>query len=236
MQVQVTMADLCREDLIVFMKTLNAAFDAISTLKNKQQACQTVFTTREALLKKERRNKFGVILFSIFFAFFLIVSIAVMTDSTIANPIVILYPILFGIGILAYVVALQKVRNQRLQAEQTLPEARHKIDYYQSLINTISQEADPLFRQFPQGYNTPDALTYMASMLEQKRATTYPEAAAMYDEYAHRRRLENLQESQLNEQRKQTNIQTVQAAVQVIQTAATIKGFSDIKKEMRNRR
>ena len=123
-----------------------------------------------------------------------------------------------------------------MQAEQTLPEARHKIDYYQSLINTISQEADPLFRQFPQGYNTPDALTYMASMLEQKRATTYSEAAAMYDEYAHRRRLENLQESQLNEQRKQTNIQTVQAAVQVIQTAATIKGFSDIKKEMRNRR
>ena len=95
-----------------------------------------------------------------------------------------------------------------MQAEQTLPEARHKIDYYQSLINTISQEADPLFRQFPQGYNTPDALTYMASMLEQKRATTYSEAAAMYDEYAHRRRLENLQESQLNEQRKQTNKHT----------------------------
>lgn len=42
--------------------------------KNKQQACQTVFTTREALLKKERRNKFGVILFNIIFAFFLIVS------------------------------------------------------------------------------------------------------------------------------------------------------------------
>lgn len=148
---------------------------------------------------------------------------------------VLLFLIPFGLGILIYLVLLNKHRDQRLSIEQKMPESQKRISYYQSLINTISQEADPILKQFPAGYNTLDALTYMVSMLEQKRALTYPEAAAMYDEYAHRRRMEELQVSQLNEQRKQTNIQQVQAAAQVVQTVATVKGFSDIKKKLDRR-
>lgn len=130
--------------------------------------------------------------------------------------------------IAAIIFLILAIRHNR-QLDQARENDKHtnsivdkNIEIIQQTQRTAILQCDGLLSLIPDDYQSADAINYMLKMIKVGRVTTFAEATREWDEEAHRRRIEELQNQQLQSQLRQEKYAKQTRTLQAINLAATI--------------
>lgn len=143
---------------------------------------------------------------------------------------------LIGLGFIATILCISLAiifLICAIQHNQDLSEAQQEDKRINSIIDkeieTIEQtrktaitQCSSLLSLIPDDYQSPEAIHYMLKIVAVGRATTLADATREWDEEAHRRRIEELQNQQLQSQLRQEKYAKQTRNIQAINLAATI--------------
>lgn len=143
---------------------------------------------------------------------------------------------LIGLGFIATILCISLAIIFLICAihhNQNLSEAQQEDKRINSIIDkeieTIEQtrktaitQCSSLLSLIPDDYQSPEAIHYMLKIVAVGRATTLADATREWDEEAHRRRIEELQNQQLQSQLRQEKLAKQTRNIQAINLATTL--------------
>ncbi|MBO5630147.1 MAG: hypothetical protein J5965_13860 [Aeriscardovia sp.] len=155
---------------------------------------------------------------------------AIVCSALSLIPLLGIFSFLLKIAamIAAIIFLILAIRHNR-QLAQARENDKHtnsivdkNIEIIQQTQRTAILQCDGLLSLIPDDYQSADAINYMLKMIKVGRATTFAEATREWDEEAHRRRIEELQNQQLQSQLRQEKYAKQTRNIQAINLAATI--------------
>ncbi|WP_055426647.1 zinc ribbon domain-containing protein [Bifidobacterium aesculapii] len=138
-----------------------------------------------------------------------------------------------AVGIIPLLVGLNQLRVFKHNVENVLPALYPAIDTNERTIADIRKTMRPTLLLLPASCRNGKANAYILQMLICGRADDFNTAASLWEEYDHRRRLEQLERDKVQETRRQTIVLVISALAQVSQ-AFEVKRQTKALQDLRN--
>ncbi|TPF87378.1 hypothetical protein BW13_00560 [Bifidobacterium sp. UTCIF-37] len=122
-----------------------------------------------------------------------------------------------AVGIIPMLVGLNQLRVFKHNVENVIPALYPAITTDKRTIANIRKHMRPALLLLPASCRNGKANAYILQMLICGRADDFNTAASLWEEYDHRRRLEQLERDKVQETRKQTMVLAISALAQVSQ-------------------
>lgn len=152
------------------------------------------------------------------------------------DPVFVL--IACAIGIIPLLVGLNQLRVFKHNVENVLPALYPAIATDERTIADIRKTMRPTLLLLPASCRNGKANAYILQMLICGRADDFNTAASLWEEYDHRRRLEQLEWNKVQETRKQTIALVISALAQVSQAFEAkrqTRTLQDLRNDLNNR-